>query len=92
MDDAFTVIEKVYNSLEQDGIFIFNALNHDDKNIDNEWIDYEGEYHIGKKRFFNYFYRDQLDEIIKNNHFHIKDFCYEGDNNKWLVYVLKKTI
>ena len=89
IDDAFKVIEKVYNSLEYDGIFVFNALNHN-KNIDNEWLDYEGEYHIGDKRFFNYFYRNELDEIVKNTNFHIKDFCYEGDNNKWLVYVLKK--
>ena len=90
MDDAIKVIEKVYNSLEHNGIFIFNALNHDFKDIDNEWIDYEGEYHIGDKRFFNYFYTKELNEVINNNNFQIKDFCYEGDHNKWLIYVLKK--
>ena len=89
-EDALKVIKKVYNNLEKNGIFIFNALNWDLKRIDNEWLDYEGEYHIGSERFFNYFKREDLEEMIKQLNFQIKYFDYQGDDNKWMVYVLKK--
>ena len=54
-EDAAKVIKKVYDNLYNNGIFIFNALNWDVKQSDGEWLDYEGEYHIGEERYFNYF-------------------------------------
>ncbi len=91
-DDALEIIKKAYDSLEKNGIFIFNAINRDTKNVDNEWVDFEGEYHMGVERFYNYFNKDDLDEIIQQTEFEIKDFYKEGggNNDKWLVYVLKK--
>lgn len=91
-EDAIKVIEKVYETLEDNGIFIFNAINHEIKDIDNEWIDFEGEYHMGEKRFYNYFYKEELDDIINKTKFKIKHFYKDGgDNgNKWLIYILKK--
>ncbi len=91
-DDALHLIKKVYDNLEEHGIFILNALNRQAKLIDNEWIDFDNEYHLGEKRFYNYFSKETLDYIIAQTSFIIKDFYTEGgnSNNKWLVYVLKK--
>lgn len=92
IEDALKVIKKVYNSLEDNGIFIFNAINRETKKVNNEWVDFDGEYHMGAERYYNYFSQEELEKIIKQTKFEIKDFHKEGgdNNNKWLVYVLKK--
>lgn len=91
-DDVMNLLEKVYESLENNGIFIFNAMNRETHDVDSEWVDFEGEYHMGEKRFYNYFKKDELDDMISKTNFKIDKFFYEGgsSNNKWLVYVLKK--
>ncbi len=91
-EDALKIVQKVYDALEDNGIFIFNAINREIKNIDNEWVDFEGEYHMGAERYYNYFSQKDLDSIIQQTKFQIGDFRKEGgeNNNKWLIYVLKK--
>lgn len=91
-EDALKIIKKVYNNLEENGIFVFNAINRETKEVDNEWVDFEGEYHMGVERYYNYFRQDELDEIIGQTDFKVQDFHTEGgkNKNKWLVYVLKK--
>lgn len=91
-EDALKIIKKVYNNLEENGIFVFNAINRETKEVDNEWVDFEGEYHMGVERYYNYFRQEELDDIISQTDFHVQDFHTEGgkNKNKWLVYVLKK--
>ena len=91
-EDALKIIKKVYNNLEENGIFVFNAINRETKEVDNEWVDFEDEYHMGVERYYNYFRQDELDDIISQTDFHVQDFHTEGgkNKNKWLVYVLKK--
>ena len=91
-EDALKIIKKVYNNLEENGIFVFNAINRETKEVYNEWVDFEGEYHMGVERYYNYFRQDELDDIISQTDFHVQDFHTEGgkNKNKWLVYVLKK--
>lgn len=91
-EDALKVIQKIYDTLEEGGIFIFNAINRETKDKDDEWVDFEGEYHMGEERYYSYFRQEELDNIIKQTEFQIKDFHKEGgdNNNKWLIYVLKK--
>lgn len=47
---------------------------------------------MGVKRYYNYFSKEDLDNIIKQTKFKIIKFYKEGgdNNNKWLIYVLKK--
>lgn len=91
-EDALKIMKKVYDALENNGVFIFNAINREIKNVDNEWVDFEGEYYMGVERYYNYFRKEELDSIIKQTKFEIVNFHEEGgeNNNKWLVYVLKK--
>lgn len=90
--DALKVLKKVYDNLEEDGIFIFNVINREIKNIDNEWVDFEGEYHMGAERYYSYFSKEDLDKMIAQTKFQKIEFHKEGgeSGNKWLVYVLKK--
>lgn len=91
-EDAIKVMQKTYNMLENNGIFIFNAMNRKTKDIDEEWVDFPNEYHMGEKRYYKYFSKHELDEIITKTGYQIHSFNYEGgeNNDKWLVYVLKK--
>lgn len=91
-DDALKVIQKVYDNLEDGGVFIFNAINRETKEIDDEWVDFEGEYHMGVERYYSYFRQEELDDIIQKTKFRIENFQKNGgeNNNKWLIYVLKK--
>ena len=90
-DDALKVIKKAYANLEKNGLFIFNAINRETKLVDNEWLDLE-KYPMGAKRYYNYFLKNELDDMIHKTNFQIQHFHTEGgkSNNKWLVYVLKK--
>ena len=90
--DALKVLKKSYLALEENGIFIFNVINREVKQTDEEWVDFPKEYHMGVMRYYNYYYKEDLDKMIKDVGFEIIDFRKEGgeDNNKWLVYVLKK--
>lgn len=91
-EDAQKIIQKAYDALENNGIFIFNAMNRETKNIDSEWLDFDNEYHLGAERYYNYFTKTDLDDIIQQTKFQIANFEKEGgeNNNKWLIYVLKK--
>ncbi len=91
-EDAIEVLQKVYNTLEDDGLFIFNAMNCEIKDVSEEWVDFSNEYHMGAERYYKYFSEEELNEIITTIGYQISNFHKEGgeNNNKWLVYVLKK--
>ena len=92
-EDALKVIKKTYKALEKNGIFVFNAMNRETKEVEEEWVDFPGEYHMGIERYYNYYYQEDIDKMISETNYEILDFHKEGgdENNKWLVYVLKKT-
>ena len=93
-EDALQVLKKTYDALEDNGIFVFNVMNREGKAVDEEWVDFPNEYHMGADRFFKYFKEEDMNEIIEQTKFKVYDFHKEGgtNNNKWLVYVLKKEI
>lgn len=91
-EDALKILKKVYECLEDKGVLLFNAINRVTKEVDSEWVDFEGEYHMGVERFYHYFTKETLDSLIDETGFEIQDFHTEGgkEHNKWLVYTLKK--
>lgn len=91
-NDVLKALKKVYDALENDGLFIFNVINRETRDVDEEWVDFPNEYHMGAKRYYKYFSEEELNEIIINVGYKINNFHKEGgeNNNKWLVYVLKK--
>lgn len=91
-EDALNVLNKTYDALEDKGLFVFNVMNREGKSVDEEWVDFPNEYHMGADRFYKYFKEEEMNEIIKQTGFEVCDFHKEGgvNNNKWLVYVLKK--
>lgn len=91
-EDLELTLNKVYNALEEGGVFIFNIMNRETRTCDEEWVDFPNEYHMDAERYYKYFLKEEVDSLISKTDFKIKSFHMEGgDNkNKWLVYVLEK--
>ncbi len=91
-EDIEKALQKIYNMLESDGLVIFNVMNREIKNVDEEWIDFPNECHMGVERYYKYFSESELYEIFTKIGYQIYHFHKEGgdSNKKWLVYVLKK--
>lgn len=88
-EDALKIIKNVYENLEKNGVFVFNAINRENKTVDNEWIDFDDEYHMGVERYYNYFYKKDLDDMIQQTQFHVKDLYTEGVKtiiNGWFMF------
>ena len=91
-EDARVVLKKSYAALVPGGRFVFNAMNRMTREVDNEWVDFPGDYHMGEDRHYSYHRDEDLRAMIAEAGFRIVDFHLEGGdaNNKWLVYVLEK--
>ena len=92
--DSLQALKRGYNALNKNGIIIFNVINKECKTVDKEWVDFPDVYHLGEKRFFNYYSKEEMDKIISKTKFKIIDFHNSIAENgiSWLVYVLKKEI
>lgn len=91
-DDCIKALSKIYQALNEGGIFVFNLMNREIREVDHEWVDFQNEYYLGVERYFNYFSEEFMNKVINDTNFKIVRFFKEGgeNNNKWLVYVLKK--
>ena len=91
-EDLDITLNKVHKALENGGIFIFNIMNRETRDCDEEWVDFPNEYHMNAERYYKYFSEKEVNELIQKTNFKINSFHKEGgeSKNKWLVYVLKK--
>lgn len=90
--DSLKALNRSYEALNNNGIFIFSFINRKCKLVDNEWVDFPDVYHLGEDRYFNYYSKEEMDGIINKTKFKIIEFhevvSWSGVN--WLIYVLKK--
>lgn len=77
-EDALKVLQKTYDALENGGLFIFNAINRETREVDEEWVDFSSEYHMGVDRYYKYFSEEELNEIIAKTKYQIHSFHKEG--------------
>ena len=91
-EDFEKLLGKVYDALEPYGRFAFNMMNREVREVDNEWVDFPGEYYMGEDRFYCYYREEDVRAIIAKTKFRIIDFHKEGGKHfdKWLVFVLEK--
>ena len=90
--DVERLLVKVYDALNNYGRFAFNVINRETREVDCEWVDFPGEYHMGAERFYCYYREEDIRAMIAKTKFRIIDFHKEGGDhrNKWLVFVLEK--
>ena len=87
-----SVTSDVYAGEEGKDYTDFNAINRETRDVDEEWVDFPGEYHMGIERYFHYYTEPQLRDLIQQAGFEVLDFHLEGGekHNKWLVFALEK--
>lgn len=54
-------------------------MNKDIKDVDEEWVDFSNEYHMGEDRFYKYFIKEEIENMIQQvgyNILKIKDIMY----------------
>lgn len=54
-------------------------MNKDIKDVDEEWVDFSNEYHMGEDRFYKYFITEEIENMIQQvgyNILKIKDIMY----------------
>lgn len=93
-EDTVKVLQKVYDALNPGGRYIFNVLNTEDhNNLDEEWVDFEGDYHLGEKRYYKYWKQSDLINLLEKVRFTVKELEINGgDNNKgWFCIIAEKT-
>lgn len=90
--DARMMLKNAYDALEPGGRLVFNAMNREEHTENEEWLDFQGAYHMGATRFFHYFDEAELREMATLIGYRISDFRREGGTrgNKWLVFVLER--
>ena len=91
-EDILATLKKTYAALEPGGRFVFNVINREVKDVDQEWVDFEGVYHMGVERYFHYYRESEIRDLIAQTGYHIVDQHLDGisQDNKWLVFVLEK--
>lgn len=90
--DAEIALSKIYGALEQGGRAIFNMMNNVEKGgLDEEWVDFSGEYHLGAKRYYKYWNADIAKNLIEKTGFKIIKFEVETKKNRWINVIAEKT-
>lgn len=93
--DFELALQKIFNGLDFGGRLVFNVLNAESEENDNDgWYDFPGDYHMGAKRYYQYYKQSQIVKIAKNAGFEIIKSIKNGGKgeDKWLCYILEKSI
>ena len=90
-EDIKLALNRIFNALESNGRLMFNVIDRATHDCDSEMKDFEGEYHMGAKRYYAYYRKEDIDELAKNAGFRIIDEWHEnGGHNDWWCFVLEK--
>ena len=92
-DDTKLALRKVYQALKPGGRYIFNILNTTGhNNLDEEWVDFDSDYHLGEKRYFKYWQKATLLNLLQSIGFVPKRLEIGGgnDSQRWFYIIVEK--
>lgn len=92
-EDIKIAFGKIYDALIPGGRFIFNVVNKD-AGVQDGWVDYPGDHHMGAERFFKQFKDSEIRQITQSAGFNIIEFSTFGgkENNKWFFIIAEKPL
>lgn len=90
-DDILFVLKRIYEALLPEGRFVFNVIDEATHGCREEWKDFEGDYKMGVERYYAYYNKMEIEEIIKETEFKIVSEWHEhGGHNDWFCFVVEK--
>lgn len=92
-EDIKIAFNKIYDALVPSGRFVFNIVNKA-AGVQDGWVDYPGDHHMGAERFFQQFHEPEIRQITESTGFNIINFSLFGgeNNNKWFFIVAEKPL
>lgn len=90
-EDILLALQRIYDALLQEGRLVFNVIDDATHNCNEQWVDFEGDYKMGAKRYYSYYSKDDIKKIIENTEYKIVSEWHEhGGRNDWFCFVLEK--
>lgn len=90
-EDITLALTRVYDALLPGGRFVFNVFDRATHDCDSEMKDFSGDYEMGAKRYFAYYRKEEImNMIMKTNFKLIKEWREHGGHNDWHCFVLEK--
>lgn len=70
---------------------MFNIIDSATHDCNEQWVDFEGDYKMGTKRYYAYYGKDEIMDIINKTKFKVvSDWHEHGGHNDWFCFVLEK--
>lgn len=90
-DDIALALQRIYDALLPGGRLMFNVMNKAKHDCNEEWLDFEGDYKMGAKRYYAYYDKKRISGIINKTNYKIKSNWQEhSKQHDWLCFVLEK--
>lgn len=90
-EDLELALQRIYDALIRNGRLVFNVIDSATHDCNSQWVDFEGEYKMGVKRYYAYYSKDEVIEIISKTKFKIvSEWREHGGRNDWFCFVLEK--
>jgi SAM-dependent methyltransferase len=90
-DDIELALKRIYDVLVEGGRLMFNVIDNATHDCGEQWVDFEGDYKMGAERYYAYYDKDEIEEIIKKTNYGIVSEWHEhGGHNDWFCFVLEK--
>ncbi len=90
-NDLKIALKNIHSILRPEGCLIFDVQTRGEKSGEiSEWVDYDGDYHLGAKRFFQYYSESAVRKIINDTDFKIIKFERHNSDSGigWLRFVV----
>lgn len=90
-EDIAMALTRIYDALLPGGRFMFNVFDRATHDCDSEMKDFSGNYEMGAKRYFAYYRKEEIMNMIMKTSFKlVKEWHEHGGHNDWHCFVLEK--
>lgn len=90
-EDIAEALKRIYTALNDGGRFMFNVIDRASHDCDAEMKDFAGEYKMNAERYYAYYTKEAIEELIAETDFkNVKDWHENGGHNDWWCFVLEK--
>lgn len=90
-EDIAAALARIYDALLPGGRFMFNVIDRATHDYDFEMKDFSGDYEMGAERYYAYYRKEEiLNLIMKTNFKLVKEWHEHGGHNDWHCFVLEK--
>ncbi|MBR3248641.1 class I SAM-dependent methyltransferase [Candidatus Saccharibacteria bacterium] len=89
--DITLALQRIYDALLPQSRLVFNVIDRATHNCNSEMKDFDGDYKMGAKRYYAYYDKNEILNLINKTKFKIISNWHEhGGHNDWFCFTLEK--